>query len=442
MPIIDYHCHLPPEEVARDKTWENLTQVWLYGDHYKWRQMRTNGVDEHYCTGRASDRQKFDKFAETMPKLLRNPLYQWSHLELARYFGIDDCLLSPTTADSVWERTQAYFDAGLSARQLMRQSKVRVVCTTDDPVDSLEHHIAVAREDFGVKMFPAFRTDAVLFPENGGYRDYIERLAAASDVAIDSYATLIEALRQRHDYFHAQGCRLSDHGMIRAYYAEASDAAIGRIFAKALAGTALDAVEDEQFKTALLLEFGRMDAEKGWTKQLHLGALRSANTRMLRQVGRDSGFDSIHDHNYAEKLARYLDALDREEQLPKTILYNLNPRDNEMLATMIGNFQDGKTPGKMQFGSGWWFLDQKDGMERQIEALSQLGSLSQFVGMLTDSRSFLSYTRHEYFRRLLCNILGQDIQRGLIPQDYELVGQMVQDEPDPQSWTGCFTQLR
>ena len=242
-------------------------------------------------------------------------------MELARYFGIDDCLLSPTTADSVWERTQAYFDAGLSARQLMRQSKVRVVCTTDDPVDSLEHHIAVAREDFGVKMFPAFRPDAVLFPENGGYRDYIERLAAASDVAIDSYATLIEALRQRHDYFHAQGCRLSDHGMIRAYYAEASDAAIGRIFAKALAGTALDAVEDEQFKTALLLEFGRMDAEKGWTKQLHLGALRSANTRMLRQVGRDSGFDSIHDHNYAEKLARYLDALDREEQLPKTILY-------------------------------------------------------------------------------------------------------------------------
>ena len=427
MPIIDYHCHLPPEEVANDKTWENLTQVWLYGDHYKWRQMRTNGISEHYCTGGASDREKFDKFAETLPKLLRNPLYQWSHLELARYFGIDDCLLSPKTADSVWERTQAHFDAGLSARQLMLKSKVRVVCTTDDPIDSLEHHKSVAAEDFGVKMFPAFRPDAVLFPEQGTYRTYLEKLAAASGLEIKSYRSLIAALRQRHDYFHAHGCRLSDHGIIRAYFAEVTEADAERIFAKALAGKALDAHEDEQFKTALLLELGRMDAEKGWTKQLHIGALRSANTRMLRSVGRDSGFDSINDDNYAEKLARYLDALDREERLPKTILYNLNPRDNEMLATMIGNFQDGETPGKMQFGSGWWFLDQKDGMERQIEALSQLGSLGQFVGMLTDSRSFLSYTRHEYFRRLLCNILGEDMRRGLIPEDFDLVGPMVQD---------------
>lgn len=427
MPIIDYHCHLPPEEIAQDKQWENLSQVWLDGDHYKWRQMRTNGIDEHYCTGDASDREKFDKFAETMPYLLRNPLYHWSHLELARYFDIDDCVLSPETADDIWERAQVKFDRGLSARQLMLGSKVKVVCTTDDPIDSLEHHRAVAAEDFGVKIYPAFRPDRAMQPESGGYAEYIEQLAAASGIAINSYTSLIEALGNRHDFFHQHGCRLSDHGILRAHFATATESELNRIFIKATAGKALSADEDEQFKTAILLETGRMDAAKGWTKQLHIGALRSANTRKLKEVGRDSGFDSINDLNYAEKLAAFMDALDVEGRLPKTILYNLNPSDNEMLATMLGNFQDGSIPGKIQMGSGWWFLDQKDGMERQIEALSQLGCLSRFVGMLTDSRSFLSYTRHEYFRRVLCNILGKDMAQGLVPRDFDLVGRMVRD---------------
>jgi glucuronate isomerase len=427
MPIIDYHCHLPPEEVAQNKTWENLTQVWLYGDHYKWRQMRTNGVDERFCTGDASDREKFDKFAETMPYLLRNPIYHWSHLELARYFDIDDCVLSPETADEIWNRTQVKFDAGISARQLMLDSNVKVVCTTDDPVDSLEHHRAVAADGFAVKMFPTFRPDKAMMPERGGYAQYVETLAAVSGVEIKSYATLIEALRNRHDFFHEHGCRLSDHGIARAYFTSVTEKEADNIFKKAWAGNPLSADDDEKFKTALMLEFGRMDAEKGWTKQLHFGALRSANTRKLKEVGPDSGFDSINDLSYAEKLAKYLDALDVENSLPKTIFYNLNPTDNEMLATMLGNFQGGSVPGKMQLGSGWWFLDQKDGMERQIEALSQLGSLSRFVGMLTDSRSFLSYTRHEYFRRVLCNVLGSDMANGFVPCDFELVGRMVRD---------------
>lgn len=427
MPIIDYHCHLPPEEVAQDKQWENLSQVWLYGDHYKWRQMRTNGIDEYYCTGGATDREKFNKFAETVPYLLRNPLYHWSHLELARHFDIDDCMLSPKTADEIWDRTQAKFDHGISARQLMLDSKVKVVCTTDDPIDSLEHHRVVAADRFGVEMYPTFRPDRAMQPEHGDYAGYIEQLAGASGVEIRSYATLIDALRNRHDFFHQHGCRLSDHGISQAYFAPATESELNRIFTKARGGKALDADEDEQFKTAILLETGRMDAARGWTKQLHIGALRSANTRKLKEVGRDSGFDSINDLRYAEKLACYLDALDVDCSLPKIILYNLNPCDNEMLATMLGNFQDGSVPGKIQMGSGWWFLDQKDGMERQIEALSQLGCLSRFVGMLTDSRSFLSYPRHEYFRRVLCNILGKDMAQGLVPRDFDLVGGMVRD---------------
>ncbi len=428
MPIIDYHCHLPPEEVAQDKTWENLSQVWLSGDHYKWRQMRTNGVDERFCTGDASDREKFDKFAEVMPYLLRNPLYHWSHLELARYFDIDDCVLSPETADDIWDRTQTKLGNGISARQLMLDSKVKVVCTTDDPADSLTHHLAVKADGFKVQMLPAFRPDKAMAVEDAtAFNGYLEQLGAAADIDINSYETLIVALRKRHDFFHEMGCRISDHGLNTCWFKPATESEIASIFDKVRAGKQVTVEEDEQFKTAMLLEFGRMDAEKGWTKQLHLGALRNANTRMLNQLGDNTGFDSIGDWSYAEPLSRYLDALNSENALPKTILYNLNPNDNEMLATMLGNFQDGSVAGKMQLGSGWWFLDQKDGMERQIEALSQLGSLSRFVGMLTDSRSFLSYTRHEYFRRILCNILGRDMAEGAVPYDFELVGRMVRD---------------
>lgn len=428
MPIIDYHCHLSPEEVATDKKWDNITQVWLYGDHYKWRQMRTNGIDERYCTGDTSDREKFDKFASIMPALLRNPLYHWSHLELARYFGIDDCLLSSKTADVVWDTTKAKLNSGMSARSLMLDSKVKLVCTTDDPIDSLEHHISVNEEKFGVKMLPTWRPDkAMAIGDVGSFNAYLDRLSEVADVVVDSYSSLVEALRKRHDFFATIGCRLSDHGINTIPFEPCSEDGIRSIFDKARSGRPVDALEEEQFRTAMLLEFGRMDAEKGWTKQLHLGAMRNNNSRLFNQLGPDTGFDSIGDWNHAEKLSRFLDALDSENALPKTILYNLNPKDNEVLATMLGNYQDGSIAGKMQFGSGWWFLDQKDGMERQIEALSQLGSLGQFVGMLTDSRSFLSYTRHEYFRRVLCNILGRDMKEGMIPRDFDLVGRMISD---------------
>lgn len=411
-----------------DKTWENLSQVWLNGDHYKWRQMRTNGIAERYCTGDATDREKYDKFAGIMPYLLRNPLYHWSHLELARYFEIDDCVLSPETADEIWDRVQVKFDMGLSARKLMRDSGVKLVCTTDDPADSLEHHLSMQREGSDIRMLPAWRPDnAMAIGDPQTFNIYLDRLASVADMAIDSYDALIAALRKRHDFFHEMGCRISDHGLNFCFYLPVGEETVSRIFDKLRAGKQVSPQEDEQFKTAMMLEFGRMDSEKGWTQQLHLGALRGVNTRMLKEIGPDTGFDSIGDWSYAEKLGSFLNALNSERALPKTILYNLNPRDNEVLATMIGNFQDGSVIGKMQMGSGWWFLDQKDGMERQIEALSQMGSLSRFVGMVTDSRSFLSYTRHEYFRRILCNILGEDMAKGFVPRDFDLVGRMVRD---------------
>ena len=425
LPIIDFHCHLPPEEVAQDKQWDNLSQVWLDGDHYKWRAMRSNGIDERFCTGDASDREKFDAFAATMPYLLRNPLFHWSHLELARYFGIDDLVLSPKTADEVWERTSAVFREGLSVKGLMAKSKVELVCTTDDPADSLEHHRAVAANpELSVRMLPTWRPDLSMAVENAkSYNAYMERLASAAECSISDYDDLIAALRNRHDYFHAMGCRLSDRGIDIFTFNPGSELHVRELFSRVRRGESLSEEEAGLFRSALLLELGRMDAEKGWTMQLHIGAMRFNNTRMQGVLG----YDSIDDRNYAAPLACYLDALDRDDQLPKTILYNLNPRDNEMIATMIGNFQDGKTPGKIQFGSGWWFLDQKEGMERQMEALSQLGLLRRFVGMVTDSRSFLSYTRHEYFRRVLCNLLGSDMKRGLLPCDFDLVGATVQD---------------
>lgn len=430
MPIIDYHCHLPPAEVARDARWENLTQIWLSGDHYKWRAMRSNGVAERFCTGDADDWEKFEKWAATMPYLLRNPLYHWTHLELARYFGISDRLLGPETARGIWDEACARMaEPAFSCRNLMVQSNVVAVCTTDDPVDSLEHHLAVADDaDFDVQMRPTWRPDKGMAVESPDvFNDWVDRLEAVSDVAIEDFSSYIDALRKRHDFFHAAGCRLSDHGVETVYADPYTHAEIEAIFDKVRASGRLTQVEVRKFKSAMMYVFAVMDHEKDWTQQIHYGAMRNNNTRMFEARGPDSGFDSIGDYEIARPLSRFMDRLDCDRQLPRTILYNLNPTDNELLATMLGNFQDGSIPGKIQHGSGWWFLDQMDGMRRQMESLSALGLLSRFVGMLTDSRSFLSYTRHEYFRRILCNLLGNDMARGLIPGDMALIGRMVRD---------------
>lgn len=429
MPIMDYHCHLTPSEVATDKRWDNITQVWLYGDHYKWRAMRSNGIDEKYCTGNASDREKFNKFAETMPYLLRNPMYHWSHLELSRYFGINE-LLSPKTADMIWDKTQKLLQSGeITARKLMQKSNVKLVCTTDDPTDSLEHHIAVAKDSsFDVKMLPTWRPDKAMAVEHQSmFNEWVDKLGNCVDTDILDFKGFINAIEKRQDFFHACGCRLSDHGIETVYAEDYSDSEIIAIFNKIRGGTNLTDFEKLKFKSAMLFEFGKMNHKKGWTQQIHYGVMRNNNTRMFNKLGADIGFDSIGDFSVAATMSKLFDKLDSCEMLAKTIIYNINPRDNEIIATMLGNFQDGKIAGKMQFGSGWWFIDQKDGMEKQIEALSQLGLLSRFVGMLTDSRSFLSYTRHEYFRRILCNILGNDMEKGLIPTDFELVGKMTQD---------------
>jgi glucuronate isomerase len=430
MPIIDYHCHLLPGEIAEDKRWDNLAQVWLYGDHYKWRAMRANGVPELYCTGKASDREKFQMFAETMPRLLRNPIYHWSHLELARHFDVADVLLSPATAEDVWERTSRKLASGsISARQLILSSRVKLLCTTDDPTDSLEHHAALARDtSFSTKVLPTWRPDRGMAVESPTeFNRWVDSLGAAADMEIRDFGSYLEALRRRHDQFHSAGCRMSDHGLEMPYGEDYTEDEIRATFAKVRAGAEVDRPGALKFRSAMMVEFALLDHEKGWAQQLHIGALRNNNGRMFATLGPDSGYDSIGDCEMARPLARFLDRLERGRRLPKTILYNLNPRDNELLAAMAGNFQDGSSPGKLQLGSGWWFLDQKDGMERQIEALSQIGLLSRFVGMVTDSRSFLSYARHEYFRRILCNILGEDMERGLVPGDFDLVGGMVRD---------------
>lgn len=428
LPIIDYHCHLPPHQVAEDTRFENMTRIWLAGDHYKWRAMRSNGVEERYCTGDASDWEKFQSWAATVPNTLRNPLYHWTHLELRRPFGISDRVLNAETAEGIWkECNEKLAQPEFSARGIMKQMNVEVVCTTDDPTDDLAQHRAVADDDsFQIGMFPTFRPDKGMAVENPSkFNEWVDALAAAADMDISDYNDYLEALRKRHAYFHDVGCRLSDHGIETVYAEDYTESAIEKAFEQVRSGSELDDEQIARFKSAMLYEFGLMDHERGWVQQLHLGAIRNNNTRLFERLGPDTGFDSIGDFEVARPLSTFLDRLDRTNQLPKTILYNLNPRDNELLATMIGNFQDGSVPGKMQFGSGWWFLDQKSGMERQIDALSNLGLLSRFVGMLTDSRSFLSYTRHEYFRRILCNIVGRDIENGLIPRDYELVGGMV-----------------
>lgn len=429
-PIIDYHCHLPPKEIAENRTFDNLTQIWLHGDHYKWRAMRTNGVNERFITGEASDWEKFLAWAGTVPKTLRNPLYHWTHMELKRPFGISDRLLNKDTAREIWEICNAKLaQDDFSVRGILQQFNVKLVCTTDDPIDSLQYHQTI-RHDSGcnIRVLPAFRPDKGLFIESGAaFREWVSQLAAAAAVDITNFSDYLAALRRRRDFFHARGCRLSDHGIETAYAEEYTEAEIKNIFGKALAGIHLDHPEILKFKSAMLYELGLMYHEKGWVQQFHLGALRNNNSRMFRTLGPDTGFDSIGDFEIARPLARLLNRLDDNNRLPKTILYNLNPRDNELLATMIGNFQDGSVAGKMQYGSAWWFLDQLDGMKKQLEALSNMGLLSRFIGMLTDSRSFLSYSRHDYFRRLLCNLLGEEMEKGLMPNDTALVGNMIAD---------------
>jgi glucuronate isomerase len=430
MPIIDYHCHLNPEFIAKDRKFDNLGQIWLEGDHYKWRAMRTNGVDEHYCTGKdTSDWEKFEKWAETVPYTMRNPLYHWTHLELKRAFGVDE-LLSPKTAREIFDTcTEKLRTPEYSARGLMKMFNVETVCTTDDPVDSLEYHLALKKEGFEVKVLPAWRPDKAMAVENPAeYRAYVEKLSNVSGITISKFSDLIEALRKRHDFFASIGCKLSDHG-IEEFYAEPyTQTEIESIFNKIYGGTELSKGEMLKFKSAMLYEGAIMDWEKGWTQQFHYGAIRNNNTRLFKQLGPDTGFDSIGDFTVAKNMSRFLDRLDVDNKLAKTIIYNLNPRDNDLVATMIGNFQDGSVPGKIQFGAAWWFLDQKNGMEAQMNSLSNLGLLSRFVGMLTDSRSFLSYPRHEYFRRILCNLIGNDVENGLLPaSEMDFLGQMVEN---------------
>jgi len=428
-PIVDYHNHLPPDEIAADRRFDNLAQVWLHGDHYKWRAMRTNGVAERFCTGDASDREKFQAWAATVPKCLRNPLYHWTHLELKRPFGISDRLLNPETAASVWEDANALLATkDFGVRGIIEQMNVRVLCTTDDPVDSLDHHLAIRKSGWKVQVRPTWRPDkGMAVDEPTAFNAWLDRLGAAANVDIRDHSSYLDALRRRHEFFHAAGCRLSDHGLDTVYAEPYTEAQVAAVFAKVRAGQAPTKAESDQFKSAMLYEWALMDHAKGWVQQFHIGALRNNNQRLFTALGPDNGFDSIGDANYAAPLARFLNRLDTTDQLAKTILYNLNPRDNEVLATMIGNFQDGSVAGKLQFGSGWWFLDQKHGIETQLEALSNLSLLSRSIGMLTDSRSFLSFTRHEYFRRTLCNLLGDEMEAGLLPDELELIGEMVTD---------------
>lgn len=428
MPIYDYHCHLSPKEIAEDKQYDNLGEIWLGGDHYKWRAMRTNGVNEEYCTGNKSWREKFQKWAETVPQTIRNPLYHWTHLELQRYFGINT-LLSPSTADEVFDTcTEQLRTSAFSARNLMRKMNVKLVCTTDDPVDSLEYHKQIAADGFEIKVLPTFRPDkAMNLSDVTVWKKYIQTLERVSGVEIKDFVSLIEAVENRHEFFHSAGCRLSDHGVAYVPDAQTSSIELNAVFQKALNGESVTPGEREKFESIFLYEVGKLNHERGWAQQFHVGVFRSNNSRLFSKLGPDTGFDSIADFRQGPGLIRLLDRLDSTGLLTKTILYNINPADNELMATLIGCYQDDSSPGKMQFGSGWWFLDQKDGMERQMNALSSLGLLSHFIGMLTDSRSFLSYPRHEYFRRILCNLIGKDVENGEIPADIELLGKMVEN---------------
>ncbi len=425
-PIYDYHCHLPQQLILENHQFADLSEIWLGGDHYKWRAMRANGVDERFCTGDASPRQKFDAWVATVPYALRNPLYHWSHLELARYFGITD-IINPSSADKIWREANEKLRS-MRVHDILAANKVAVICTTDDPADSLDQHEQIKKLGLKTRVYPAFRPDKALVVNTpAAFNSWVEKLAGAARTTVKSFDDFLNALKKRHDDFHAVGGRLSDHGMENSYAESCTPSEAKTIFDAARSGRPASSADQAKFASFLMLEFGRWDAKKGWTKQFHLGALRSNNTRLLGKLGPDTGFDSIGDFPQTRALSRYLDTLDSTNELPRTVLYNLNPADNYAFATMTGNFQDGSVPGKIQFGSGWWFLDQKEAMEWQINALSNIGLLSRFVGMLTDSRSFLSYTRHEYFRRVLCNLLGTDMEHGEIPNDRELVGGMVRN---------------
>jgi len=428
LPIIDYHCHLPVKQIAEDHRFRSITEIWLNGDHYKWRAMRANGVPERLCTGDASDWEKFEAWAKTVPSTLRNPLYHWTHMELRRPFGINE-LLDARTARDIFDSCNARLaEPAFSAQGLLRQFRVAVVCTTDDPTDSLVHHAALAeREDPETRVVPTFRPDAVLATDDPqAWNAWVDRLQEAAALSIDTFASLLEALEVRHAFFHEAGCRISDHGVEQIDAVPWTDEEASRVFNRLRRGKTLESGEACGFRSALLHRLALLDHACGWVQQFHLGALRDNNTRLRRSLGADSGLDSIGDFPQARSLACFLDRLDSTEQLAKTILYNLNPADNEVFATMVGNFQDGSVPGKMQYGAAWWFLDQMDGMEAQMRALSSIGLFSRFVGMVTDSRSFLSYPRHDYFRRLLCNLLGHDVRRGLVPDDRAMLGRLVE----------------
>lgn len=428
-PILDYHCHLPPRDVAENRQFANLFEIWLEGDHYKWRAMRANGVAEKYCTGNASPKEKFLAWARTVPHTLRNPLFHWTHLELVRYFGIEE-LLEESTAESIWHRANEQLATPeLSVWGIFRKFNVKAVCTTDDPTDDLAWHRKLAASACPAQMFPTFRPDKALNVHTpDAFNAWVNQLSAAANVDIgDSYQRFVDALKSRHDFFHSLGGRLSDHGLPHCYGDFGTEAECASIFERARHGEAANGDEHRRFASHLMLHFGRWDAQKGWVKQIHVGALRNNNTRLLRQLGPDTGFDSIGDYPQGQTLSAYLDRLEQENALPKTILYNNNPADNYVLATMIGNYQDGSVAGRMQFGSGWWFLDQKEGMEWQLNALSNVALLSRFIGMLTDSRSFMSYPRHEYFRRTLCNLVGRDVDAGEIPARMDWVGPMIRN---------------
>ncbi len=427
-PILDYHCHLPPQDVAANRQFQNLFEIWLEGDHYKWRAMRANGVDEQFCTGNASPRDKFMAWARTVPQTLRNPLYHWTHLELKRYFGIDT-LLDETTAPAIWEHANEQLAGDdLHAHGILKHFRVKAVCTTDDPTDDLACHKAIAASGLPTRVFPTFRPDKALnvhLPD--AFNAWVQRLEAAANTSVLKYADFVDALSKRHDFFHEMGGRLSDHGLNHPYADFCGEPEAAAIFDKARAGQAATPEEQARFASNMMLHFGRWDAAKSWTKQLHLGARRNNNARRFQQMGPDTGWDSIGDWPQIDSLGNYLDRLDQENALPKIVIYNLNPADNYAVATMIGNFQDGVTAGKIQHGSGWWFQDQKEAMTWQMNALSNCGLIGKFLGMLTDSRSFMSYPRHEYFRRVLCDIFGRDVENGELPDSEELVGSTIRN---------------
>ncbi|NMM64831.1 glucuronate isomerase [Clostridium sp. P21] len=428
MPIIDYHCHLNPKEIYENKKFKNITEAWLYGDHYKWRVMRSNGIEEKYITGDASDYEKFMAWAKTMPMAIGNPLYHWTHLELQRFFQIYEPL-SEKTAPVIWEKANELINGeDFGARNLIKKSNVKVICTTDDPTDSLEYHIKLKEDNqFDTKVLPTFRPDNGVEINKAGFNSWVEKLAQVVGKAINSYDEFLEALELRVRFFNSVGCRVSDHGLSSVTYMEASKKELAEIFARALNGEVVSKDEESKYRTYTILFLGKLYSELGWTMQIHMGALRNNNTKMFKRLGADIGFDSVNDEQIAYPLSRLLDSLEAENSLPKVILYNLNPKDNYVLGTMLGNFQGSEVPGKIQFGSAWWFLDNKQGMIDQMTALANLGLLSRFVGMLTDSRSFLSYPRHEYFRRILCNLIGEWVENGEIPEDVELLGDIVQN---------------